>query len=118
MCGAGGRRPRGRGSLAALAGMLVALYLATKDRLSYKGATEYFQSQEKRPEVQKQLVGFVEKWHGKAVAGENNSLKEQDTPTGGDGLSEARKFVEALSVHGETQVPSGKKGIYALLDEK
>ena len=48
----------------------------------------------------------------------DNSLKEQDTPTDGDRLSEARRFVEALSVHGEKQVPSDEKGIYALLDEK
>ena len=48
----------------------------------------------------------------------DNSLKEQDMSTDGDRLSEARRFVEALSVHGEKQVPSDEKGIYALLDEK
>ena len=57
-------RPRSKVSVSVRAFMLSALYLATKEPLYYKEATEYFHSQEKLPEVQKQLVGFVEKWHG------------------------------------------------------
>ena len=57
-------RPRSKVSVSVRAFMLSALYLATKDPLYYKEATEYFHGQEKLPEVQKQLVGFVEKWHG------------------------------------------------------
>ncbi|HJC93797.1 MAG TPA: hypothetical protein H9752_06290 [Candidatus Phocaeicola excrementigallinarum] len=57
-------RPRSKVSVSVRAFMLSALYLATKEPLYYKEAMEYFHSQEKLPEVQKQLVGFVEKWHG------------------------------------------------------
>ena len=57
-------RPRSKVSVSVRAFLLSALYLATKEPQYYKEAVEYFRVQEKLPEVQKQLVGFVEKWHG------------------------------------------------------
>ena len=64
-------RPKSKMSVSVRAFLLSALYLATKDARYYKEAVEYFRGQEKLPEVQKQLVGFVEEWHGKAGAEEN-----------------------------------------------